>query len=582
MTEYGDIHFVSRSGTRCFRRPAKIITTRRIDEVRPCLDALAKHVDGGLTAAGFLSYEAAPAFDPAFRCHAPSLLPLLWFGLYDGPADVEADDDTEFEAGPWEPSMARAEYIERVQRLRELIAAGDSYQVNFTFPLRAAFRGSTLAWFRALCNAQPTDYAAHLNAGRHHIVSVSPELFVDRAGTTLRVRPMKGTAPRGRYPQEDEVNAQRLAASEKDRAENVMIVDLLRNDLGRVSETGSVRVERLFDVERYPTVWQMTSTIAAESRRAMPEVLAALFPSGSVTGAPKVRTMAIIRDAECGPRGVYCGAIGWWEPSGRATFSVAIRTATVDTETGIAEYPVGSGITWDSSPDGECDECLAKAAVLTVQRPGFALLESIFYDDGNYLLLERHLERLADSARYFDFACDIDAVRHQLMSAVGTLPDGPQKIRVLVDRAGAIHVESASAPENRGVRLGLTRNPVDSTDVFLFHKTTHRAIYEAARASRPDCDDVLLWNERGEITESTTANVAIDLDGRLVTPPVSCGLLAGTFRAELIARGEIHEATVTKDDLARCRAIFLVNSVRRWIPVEFVPDVTRARDAGRV
>ena len=581
MTEYGEIRFVSRSGTRCFRRPAEIIATHRIDEVRPCLDAIAKHVESGLTAAGFLSYEAAPAFDPALRCHAPSSLPLLWFGLYDGPAEVEADEENGFEAGPWEPTLSRAVYIERVQRLRELIAAGDSYQVNFTFPLRAAFRGSTLAWFRALCNAQPTDYAAYLNAGRHHIVSVSPELFVERVGTTLRVRPMKGTAPRGRYPLEDEANAQRLAASEKDCAENVMIVDLLRNDLGRVSETGSVRVERLFDVERYPTVWQMTSTIAAGSRHAMPQILAALFPSGSVTGAPKVRTMAIIRDAEIGPRGVYCGAIGWWEPSGCATFSVAIRTATVDTETGIAEYPVGSGITWDSSPDGEYDECLAKAAVLTAQRPGFSLLESILYD-GDYVLLERHLQRLADSARYFDFACDIDAVRHELMSAVGTFPGGPQKIRVLVDRNETIRVESAPAPENRCVRLGLARDPVDSTDVFLFHKTTHRPVYDGARASRPDCEDVLLWNERGEITESTTANIVVDLDGRLVTPPVSCGLLAGTFRAELLARGEIHEATVTKDDLARCRAIHLVNSVRRWIPVESVPDATGARDAVHV
>jgi para-aminobenzoate synthetase/4-amino-4-deoxychorismate lyase len=575
MSEYGDIRFATRDGLRCFRRPVEVCTTHRIEDVMPCLHAVKNHVERGLTAAGFLAYEAAPAFEPALRCHANAALPLLWFGLYEGPSECEDCETEAFQVGTWEPSLSRADYVTRVQRLRELIAAGDSYQINLTFPMHAAFRGSALAWFRALCKAQPTDFACYLNAGRHHIVSVSPELFVERYGATLRVRPMKGTAPRGRYPQEDEANAHNLAASEKDRAENVMIVDLLRNDLGRVSETGSVHVERLFDVERYPTVWQMTSTIVSQSPLSMPEVLAALFPSGSVTGAPKVRTMEIIRDIESGPRGVYCGAIGWWEPSGRASFSVAIRTATVDTETRIAEYPVGSGITWDSDPNAEYDECLAKAAVLTAQRPDFSLLESIRYDC-EYFLLERHLERLAESAQYFDIACDVEAVRCALADAAGSFSDAPRKVRVLVGRGGAIHVESAPAAECQCLRLGLAASPVDSSDAFLFHKTTHRAVYEAARASRPDCDDVLLWNERGEITESTVANVVVDLDGRLVTPLVSCGLLAGTFRAELLERGEIDEAVVMKDDLVRCRTIHLINSVRRWIRVDFVHGMSDA------
>ncbi len=569
MTAFGDIHFVSRSGSRWFRDPVAVCVAERLEEVAPCLEAVAGHVAKGRYAAGFLAYEAAPAFDKALRCHAASALPLAWFGIYSEPAEAPACDEDSFTVGEWEASLSRDAYVERVQRLRALIAAGDTYQVNFTFPLRATFRGSAHAWFLALCNAQPTEHAAFLDLGRHKIVSVSPELFFEREGLTLRVRPMKGTGSRGRFPEEDEAHARALAASDKNCAENVMIVDLLRNDLGRISETGSVRVERLFDVERYPTLWQMTSTIACESRASVPEIFAALFPSGSVTGAPKVRTMEIIREFENGPRSVYCGAIGYWEPSGRARFNVAIRTATVDTESGTVEYPVGSGITWASAPDGEYEECLAKAAVLTAQRPEFSLLESIRYD-GGYFMLERHLDRLAASARYFDIPIDMGALRADLDAAERDFPREPLKVRLLVNRNGRYRIESAPAPVSEPVRLGLARTPVNPTDIFLFHKTTHRAVYETARASRPDCDEVLLWNERGEMTESTTANVVVELDGRMATPPVSCGLLAGTFRAELLARGEITEVVVTVDDLARCSAIHLINSVRRWIPVEFI------------
>ncbi|MCL4691043.1 MAG: aminodeoxychorismate synthase component I [Candidatus Hydrogenedentes bacterium] len=569
MTAFGDIHFVSRSGSRWFRDPVAVCVAERLEEVAPCLAAVAEHVTKGHYAAGFLSYEAAQAFDKALRCHAASPLPLAWFGVYEEPAEDSTPDDESFAVGAWEASLSRDAYVERVQRLRALIAAGDTYQVNFTFPLRATFQGSAHAWFRALCNAQPTDHAAFLDLGRHKIVSVSPELFFERDGLTLRVRPMKGTASRGRFPEEDEAQARALAASNKNRAENVMIVDLLRNDLGRIGETGSVCVERLFDVERYPTLWQMTSTIACEARASVPEIFAALFPSGSVTGAPKVRTMEIIREFEDGPRGVYCGTIGYWEPSGRAAFNVAIRTATVDTETGTVEYPVGSGITWDSAPDGEFEECLAKAAVLTAHRPEFSLLESILYE-GGYFLLDRHLDRLAASARYFDIPFDMGALRAALDVAARDFIDVPLKVRLLVDRDGCYRIESAPAPVAESVRVGLARTPVNSIDIFLFHKTTHRTAYETARASRPDCDEVLLWNERGEITESTAANVVVELDGRMVTPPVSCGLLAGTFRAELLARGEIAEGVITVDDLARCSAIHLVNSVRLWIPVDFI------------
>lgn len=395
---------------------------------------------------------------------------------------------------------------------------------------------------------------------------------------------MKGTRPRGRWPEEDRRLAAELAASEKDRAENVMIVDLLRNDMGRIAETGSVAVASLFDVERYETVWQMTSTITARTHVAVPAILAALFPSGSVTGAPKVRTMEIIRGLEPFPRGVYCGTVGWWSPGRRAEFNVAIRTVTVDTETGSAHYHVGGGITWGSSAAGEYEECRVKAALLAVRPPRFDLLESLLFD-GQYFLLENHLDRLRDSAEYFGFDLDLDAVRRALLDKAAAFVGQPgrYKVRLRVGRSGAVKVDAEPAAPARRMRIGFAREPVDENDPFLYHKTTHRALYEEAMASRPDCDDVLLWNRRGEITESTRANVVLEIDGKSLTPPVCSGLLAGTMRAHVIAEGQIHEAPLTKADVRRAESVRLINSVRKWIDVKFidVPD-ENSRTDGRV
>ena len=578
MSEFGDICFLSTSRRRCFRRPLHVFETRNLAEAPALLAAIDAHVQRGHYAAGYLAYEAASAFDPALVTQTPAEYPILWFGIYaqseDGAENVPGES---YELGPWEPGVSEDAYGSTVARLREWIAAGDTYQVNYTFPLRASFHGSSLRWFHDLSEAQHAEYCAHLNAGRFHIVSSSPELFFELDGETLRTRPMKGTARRGRFAQEDLARANALRDSVKERAENVMIVDLLRNDMGRISRTGSVRVERLFDVERYPTVWQMTSTIASQTDASVPTILTALFPSGSVTGAPKVRTMEIIREVERVPRGVYCGAIGWWGPGRRASFNVAIRTAVVDTKDSSATYFVGSGITWDSSAEAEYAECLSKAMVLRPRVAPFALLESLLFD-GEYAFLELHLARLKESADYFGCLFDRNLVMSQLDEAARAFVGHALKVRLLLERDGSCRAESAPAPECKPVRLGLATQPVDSENVFLFHKTTHRAVYESARTSRPDCDDVLLWNERGEITESTVANVVFDLDGALVTPPQRCGLLAGTFRAYLLAAGLVTERIVTIDDLAKCRAIHLVNSVRRWIPVEFVRDTAlRAR-----
>ena len=567
----GDILFVSRKQEMRYANPVAVIAARSIREAANCIARIEAGVAQGLRAAGFIAYEAAPGFNDVLETHPPGELPLLWFALYEHAAISQpvTMERQPFRVGGWTAEVTKEQYLEALAEIRELIAAGHTYQVNYTFPMRAAFEGDALSWFRGLCEAQRTDYAAFIDAGRFKILSASPELFFRLDGERLETRPMKGTRPRGRWIEEDLRLAEELRTSEKDRAENVMIVDLLRNDMGRVSESGSVRVASLFEIERYETLWQMTSSITSTTRASVPEILAALFPSGSVTGAPKVRTMQIIRRLESCPRGVYCGAVGWWAPDRRAEFNVAIRTVTVDSETGIARYHVGGGITWGSTPESEFEECHVKAAVLTQERPEFELLESLLFDRG-YFLLEEHIERLASSAEYFGFDIEIETVRAALIKRAATFGSDPLKVRLLVKRDGSFRIESATATPSVPVRLGFAAEPVDDRNVFLFHKTTHRSVYEHAKASRPDCDDVLLWNQRGEITESTTANVLLNIGGEWLTPPVGSGLLPGAMRAHLLERGEIRETVLTKADLPRAASVALINSVRKWIEVQFV------------
>lgn len=378
---------------------------------------------------------------------------------------------------------------------------------------------------------------------------------------------MKGTRPRGRWTEEDDALAAELLTSPKERAENLMIVDLLRNDAGRVSEFGSVRVERLFEVERYETVHQMTSTIRSRTRpdATLTDVFSALFPCGSVTGAPKVRTSEIIAEIEDGPRGAYCGAIGFASP-GEAVFSVAIRTLLIDHARGEAELGVGSGVTYDSDAGAEYRECLAKAAFAHRPPNDFRLLETLPWEpDDGFFLLDGHLRRLARSAAYFGFRCDIDDVERRLDAAAEQAPRRSHRVRLLLDRDGRIEVECAplvSSPEP--VRVGIAREAVDAREPLLFHKTTRRDVYERAAASHPDCDDVLLVNARGEVTESTIANVVVEMEGGRWTPPLECGLLPGVFRDQLLRRGEVRERILRPEDLARADAVWLVNSVRRW------------------
>jgi para-aminobenzoate synthetase / 4-amino-4-deoxychorismate lyase len=561
-------------GWLAFDQAREILRADQLAQVPGVLAAAEGATTAGYWAVGFCAYEAAGAFDPALATHPPSDLPLAWFALCEPPQAVPADGlpaATPFLVADLRASLTPEEHAAGVSRVQGWIARGDTYQVNYTHRLRGRFEGDPWGLFRALERGQPSRHAAWIDIGSHVVCSASPELFFELAGDRLTSRPMKGTAPRGRTTGEDRLQAAALAASAKDRAENVMIVDMLRNDLGRVARAGTVETSRLFAVERYHTVFQMTSTVAARTDRSVCSIFAALFPCASITGAPKVRAMQLITRLEAHPRGLYTGAIGWLAPERRATFSVAIRTAVISRADGAVSYGTGGGIVWDSDPAAELAECRHKTRILTDSRPVFELLETLAWRPaGGYRLLDRHLERLLDSAAYFGFALSRRQALTLLESATSRWNE-PRRVRLTVSRNGALDLSSMPlTPVPEPVRLALAAGPVDSSDPFLFHKTTHRAVYARARAERPGADDVLLWNERGELTESTIANLVVELDGGLVTPPLTCGLLAGSERAELLARGEIDERVLRTGDLRRCRAIYLVNSVRGRLRADLV------------
>ena len=569
--------------------PVGVIEARRPSEVVGALDAAGSAAARGLWAAGFVAYEAAPGLDPELSVHVRAAddpfaeLPLAWFALFERKEDLPRLEpgrvDPSGSAGsPWRPSVDRATYDAAVEGIRELIAAGHTYQVNHTIRLRAMINGDERGFYRDLCLAQRGGYAAFLDLGRFRVLSASPELFFRIDGERITTRPMKGTAPRGRWPAEDEEIAARLVASSKERAENAMIVDLLRNDLGRICRTGSVEVERMVEAERFETVWQLTSTIEGNLR---PEItlldtFRALFPSGSVTGAPKIRTTRIIADLEDSARGPYCGAIGYLAPPGsgepRANFNVAIRTVVLDTQSRTAEYGVGGGITHDSSASGEYEEIVAKARVLTDARPAFGLFESLRHEpDEGFRHLDEHLERLAASARYFGFRFELEAAAAALKHAVDEVTK-PSVVRLTLARDGALSTDVRDLPPAKEpVRVALDDEPVDPSDLWLFHKTTRRAPYGRRRERRPDVDDVVLVNDRGEVTESTIANLAVRLDGTWVTPPIDAGLLPGTYRTVLLREGGLIERPVTVDQLLGAGELALLSSVRGWRPAVLVP-----------
>jgi para-aminobenzoate synthetase/4-amino-4-deoxychorismate lyase len=465
-------------------------------------------------------------------------------------------------------SLPEDDYCRAVARIGELIEAGDCYQVNFTIALSGQTYGSPLALYDALRRAQPVRYGALICHTDGAILSRSPELFVERQGERLLCRPMKGTAARDSDPRF-------LAMSEKDRAENIMIVDLIRNDLGRLTPSGGVRVERLCEIESYPSVWQMTSTVVAEPVTAgLAEVFRALFPCGSITGAPKIRAMEVIRDLEAEPRGIYCGALGWVAPDGDFRFSVPIRTLEMAAD-GQCRLGLGSGIVADSAPQSEWAEVLMKGHFLTDLKPGFGLIETLRCEPGTsacYPLLELHLARLSRSAETFGFALDLSTIRSALMRAAHAL-QGPQRVRLELEHNGTFAISSTALEATQTHPLPtvvMSTQRVSSGDPLLLHKTTARALYDAElrRAVAAGHFDALFLNERSELTEGARSTLLLDLgEPFLLTPPLASGVLDGVYRRKLLNEGLARERHLTVSDLSAAKAIHLANAVRGLVRV---------------
>jgi para-aminobenzoate synthetase/4-amino-4-deoxychorismate lyase len=551
-----------------FANPVRLLIARQKDQVIPCLLEIEEAVqNNGLYAAGFISYEAAPAFDAALPATEDSAFPLLWLGLFRQPTFADSLPLTAAGEQPllsWQPSISREEYSRCIKAIHGHIRNGDTYQVNFSYRLRTTTTADPWDLFCQIVQCHNPVYAAFIDTGEWAICSASPELFFRLEDERIESRPMKGTAPRGLWHADDCQKASTLHDSEKDRAENVMIVDMARNDLGRIARIDSVRVPELFTVEKHSTVWQMTSTVNAETDASLVQILQALFPPASITGAPKRRTMEIIAELELSPRRIYTGAIGYLAPGRQAQFNVAIRTLLVDKRNGQAEYGVGGGIVWDSRDELEFKESQVKARILQIRRPDFDLLETMLWSPGEgFFLLEYHLTRLSQSAEYFEFTIDLARVSEELHNAFSHLPKASHRIRLLVTRKGAVRCE-ASRIESRPSfpDITLASAPVDSTDIFLYHKTTNRTVYENILKERPGHTDVLLFNEKGEVTETTIANVAVKIDGQLYTPPLSCGLLPGTCRAWMLDSNQMTERIITIEQVLSSNSVYLMNSVR--------------------
>ncbi len=547
-------------------------------------------VAAGHYAVGFFSYECGAAFEPAAAMR-PGPSPLAWFGIYDrvyrfdhrtgafldgdppGLHRFPANSPNQGALSEISFGLPEEQYSRRIATIHEWIRAGDVYQLNFTAPLRIELTGGPAALYQRLRNSQPVAFGAFLHwLPGQRVLSFSPELFfrMEESGDTrtITTRPMKGTASRGRNPQEDLAKAEWLRNDPKNRAENVMIVDLLRNDLGCLCRYGSVRVESLFAAERYPTLWQMTSTVTGELRPdvGFEQIFRALFPCGSSPARPKCGAMQLLAQIEAEPRGIYTGAIGFFSRE-RTVFNVAIRTLEMDELSG--KMGVGGGIVIDSVAAEEFRECQLKAEFLTRPFEPFSLIETLLWQAG-YPLLELHLDRLEDSANYFDFPCARTEVKAALLDYALTFADPtPRKVRLLLNHDGGLQLtheilagrEPAAGPG----RVCLAAQHTDSQDRMLFHKTTQRTVYARAfaAATQAGFDDGLFLNQRGEVTEGAISNVFIEKNGQWFTPPVECGLLAGVLRRHLLeTRPEIEERILYPDDLHQADAVYLTNAVR--------------------
>lgn len=571
---------------RLFHAPESVVRLDGADgDIAAAFAILEDGLSRGLHAAGFMSYELGYAFEPRLqeRAQAEAAVPLLWFGLFKAPQSL-----TSRQAGEWlakrggdyrlkqppRPTITRETYRARFETTKRMIEAGDIYQLNLTFKADFEIDGDPAALYRRLRLTQPVSHGGLVSTPDFSIVSLSPELFLARTGTRLRSRPMKGTEPRGISQSADARARARLHDDEKQRAENLMIVDLMRNDIGRIARIGSVKVPDLFTVETYPTLHQLTSGVEGEIAEdtTAEAIMRALFPAGSITGAPKIRAMELIHDLEQGPRGVYCGSIGTIAPNRDLDFNVAIRTLVILPD-GRGEIGIGSGIVADSEADAEYDEAILKMRFLNDALADFDLFETMLDVPGSGIwLIEEHLERLERSAAHFGFPFD----RVAALGLIGRETQTGERLRVrLVLRAdGEMSLTKATlaAPEGgtpAEVRYVISPTRLSSDDLFLRHKTTRRDIYDREfEQYHAACGagEVIYLNESGALCEGSRTNIFVDIGGELLTPPLACGLLPGTLRTRLLADGKARESLLTLADLGRAKAVYLGNSVRGLQP----------------
>jgi para-aminobenzoate synthetase/4-amino-4-deoxychorismate lyase len=566
----------ARGHSRLFSDPVETVIAYHAAEVAPALERLRASRGEGLHAAGYLAYEAAPAFEP--RIAERPAGPLLWFGLFD---KVETAPRAQMlarlpdPAGAWagapRPLIERDAYRDRLAKALDWIAAGDIYQVNLTFPAEVRCEGDPLALYAGLARRAEAGWSGLVFTGSRWLLSLSPELFFTLERGRVTARPMKGTAPRGMDRDGDRKAAEALAADPKQRAENLMIVDLLRNDLSRVAARGSVETPALFTVETYPTLHHMTSTVTAKLARGRDaiDLIGAIFPCGSITGAPKIRAMEIVAELEEHPRGPYTGSIGWLAPDGDAAFNVAIRTLLIEQGQEKATLGLGSGIVADSRAGAEWRECLAKGAFVRADSPGFDLIETMRFDSHDGIVdLERHLARMKASAEALEFEFDRHDTRNELQAATFRLRED-RRIRLMLSKSGAVAIEVRPLPPlPRGVvDVSLSPLPVSRSDFRLRHKTSDRAFHDRARAAAGTFE-TLFVDPDGFLTEGSFTSIFVDRGGKLVTPPLGRGLLPGVLRARLIEDGRAVEGELTPGDLTD--GFLIGNALRGLIPARLV------------
>ena len=581
-----------------FLDPCEIISCQKLESIDNCLKKIEEKIKEGFWVAGYISYEAGVFINGIKPSKIDvSNIPLLWFGVYRkvssklSPVKTVSENcscnNAEIIKINFDTTLD--EYTKKITQIKKLIENGKTYQVNFTFKCQFKYITEPVELYYNLVQRQSVSYGAFLNSPDFSILSLSPELFFKRNKNKITMRPMKGTSQRGMDNEGDMVAADELKNCPKNRAENIMIVDMVRNDLSKICRKQSVKTTELFNVEKYETLFQMTSSVEGylKNKCGINEIFRALFPSGSVTGAPKIATMQAIDKLEKTPRGVYTGAIGYFAPNGRAEFNVAIRTLVLDNKNKTGVMGIGSGITYISDAILEYQECLLKSKFLTTPKPNFQLIETILLNNGKYLWLSEHLKRMSGSAKYFGIVFNLESIKTELKKLCYKNKVGRFKVRIELFKNGKICINTEEIrPQTLQLEKAvISKVKVNSTDVFLYHKTSQRKIYntEHERMRKKGFLDVIFENEKGQITEGAITNVVIKKDNKYFTPTRTCGLLNGICRQSLLNEkicpkefflqnngaisSKVFEKVITKAQLLNADKVFLVNSLRGIIEV---------------